>query len=224
MTRLPTPRAILFDWDNTLVDTWPTIHQALNATLRYMNHPEWSLEKVRGNVKKSMRDSFPELFGDAWEKAAQHYQLGYRAIHLQSLQPLPDAAFMLASLPTTIFLGVVSNKRGEPLRLEVEHLGWRDYFGSVVGADDAAHDKPHADPGLLALKDSGIALGEQVWFLGDTIIDLECAANLGATPILYGDHITHEGVYDGHRFAAHVRNHRAFADLVLSACATPVTA
>ena len=24
------PRAILFDWDNTLVDSWATIHEALN--------------------------------------------------------------------------------------------------------------------------------------------------------------------------------------------------
>ena len=26
------PRAILFDWDNTLVDSWPTILDALNTT------------------------------------------------------------------------------------------------------------------------------------------------------------------------------------------------
>ena len=30
--RLPRPRAILFDWDNTLVDSWVTIHEALNIT------------------------------------------------------------------------------------------------------------------------------------------------------------------------------------------------
>ena len=77
MTKLPRPRAILFDWDNTLVDTWPLIHAALNQTLRHMQHPEWSLEKVRANVKKSMRESFPEMFGDRWEVAAKHYQDSY---------------------------------------------------------------------------------------------------------------------------------------------------
>jgi phosphoglycolate phosphatase len=30
--RVILPRAILFDWDNTLVDTWPTILDALNTT------------------------------------------------------------------------------------------------------------------------------------------------------------------------------------------------
>src|ERR1700732_3665828 len=31
--RLARPRAILFDWDNTLGDSWKTIHEALDAAL-----------------------------------------------------------------------------------------------------------------------------------------------------------------------------------------------
>jgi phosphoglycolate phosphatase len=31
MNKLSIPRAILFDWDNTLVDTWPLIHTAMNG-------------------------------------------------------------------------------------------------------------------------------------------------------------------------------------------------
>ena len=27
--KLPKPKAVIFDWDNTLVDTWPLIHQAI---------------------------------------------------------------------------------------------------------------------------------------------------------------------------------------------------
>ena len=88
---LPKPRAILFDWDNTLVDTWPLIHSALNMTLRYMGHPEWSLEKVHAEVKHSMRDSFPAMFGDRWEEAGKHYQASYRSINLSELTPLPGA-------------------------------------------------------------------------------------------------------------------------------------
>ena len=54
------PDAIIYDWDNTLVDTWPLIKNAINQTLREMNREEWSLEKVRDSVHKSMRESFPE--------------------------------------------------------------------------------------------------------------------------------------------------------------------
>ncbi len=67
-----------------------------------------------------------------------------------------------------IFLGVVSNKTGALLRREADRLGWSGYFGRLVGAGDAAVDKPDAAPVRLALASSGIAAGEAVWFVGDT--------------------------------------------------------
>ena len=33
---LKKPKAIVFDWDNTLVDTWPIIHMAINQTMQTM--------------------------------------------------------------------------------------------------------------------------------------------------------------------------------------------
>ena len=144
---LPKPSAILFDWDNTLVDTWPAIHESLNMTMRYMQYPEWSLEQVKRDVKKSMRDAFPEIFGDRWEEASQHYQQSYRSIHLNNLLPLPGASEMLAAAYPHIPLGVVSNKRGVSLRIEVPHVGWKNYFSVLVGAGDAARRAGERAPG-----------------------------------------------------------------------------
>lgn len=215
MNTLPKPRAILFDWDNTLVDTWPLIHAALNMTLRYMEHPEWSAERVRAEVKQSMRDSFPGMFGDRWKEAADYYQQSYRSIHLEHLQPLFGAIDTLNAIPRErVFVGLVSNKMGSTLRKEVAHLGWENSFKATVGAGDATRDKPHADPVLLALKDTGIAPGADVWFIGDTGIDLECAKNTGCTPILYGEFTTDGKTHDGFPFAAHARDHRALKELI----------
>lgn len=213
---LPTPRAILFDWDNTLVDTWPVIHQALNATLSHMGHEPWPIERVKRDVKRSMRDSFPELFGERWEEASQRYQQDYRAIHLQALRPIPGAEEALKVLAgKDIFTALVSNKRGPSLRLECEALGWQDYFRTAVGADDAARDKPHPDPALMALDGSGIGPGEHIWFVGDTGVDLECAMHLGATPILYGEHDTDGKTHDGFPYAHHARDQQALRELFL---------
>src|SRR5216684_1044345 len=63
------PRAILFDWDNTLVDSWATIHEALNFLMRAMGKPEWSLAQTRERVRLSLRDAFPLHFGERWEEA-----------------------------------------------------------------------------------------------------------------------------------------------------------
>ena len=48
------PRAILFDWDNTLVDSWATIHEALNFLMRAMDKPEWSPAETRERVRLSL--------------------------------------------------------------------------------------------------------------------------------------------------------------------------
>jgi phosphoglycolate phosphatase len=215
MQSLTKPRAILFDWDNTLVDTWPTIHEALNMTLRHMNHPQWSFERVKSEVKKSMRDSFPAMFGDAWEEAASHYQTSYRSLHLQSLQPLAGAKAMLESIPRSrVFVGIVSNKRGDTLRQELTHLGWAEHFASTVGAGDAAYDKPNPAPVMLALDGSGINPAANVWFVGDTGVDLECAQATGCTPILFGDHAVSGSTHEGFFFAAHARDHSEMAALI----------
>lgn len=206
MTLTP-PKAVLFDWDNTLVDTWPVIHQALNATLAFMDHAPWSLEQVKRDVKHSMRDSFPALFGDRWELAADRYQLEYRAIHMDAIRPLHDAESSLKILADAgIFTAIVSNKRGPSLRKELEKLGWEHYFAANVGSQDAERDKPDAAPAQLALTLCSLKSGPEIWFIGDTGVDLECAKNIGATAILYGEHDTNGTEHDGFAFHAHVRD------------------
>jgi phosphoglycolate phosphatase len=182
------PRAILFDWDNTLVDSWATIHEALNIVMAAMGKPAWSLAETKARVRLSLRESFPVHFGERWEEAREIYLDHFRAIHLERLTVLPGRGELLRSLAAEgLFLGVVSNKTGALLRREAEQLGWSAYFGRVVGAGDAVVDKPDAAPVRLALEPSGLAAGEAVWFVGDTGVDMECAGNSGCVPVLLGD-------------------------------------
>jgi phosphoglycolate phosphatase len=191
--RLARPRAILFDWDNTLVDSWTTIHEALNAVMAAMGRPLWSLQETKERVRLSLRESFPLHFGDQWEEARQIYLDVFRAIHLERLNPLPGRDELLRALfEEEIFLGVVSNKTGSLLRREAEQLGWSALFGSVVGAGDAAIDKPNAAPVALALEPCGIGAGDTIWFVGDTGIDMQCALNSGCIPVLLGSGATEQ--------------------------------
>ena len=179
------PRAVLFDWDNTLVDTWPVIHEAMNATLAAMGHAQWTLAETHARVRRSMREAFPEMFGERWQEARDVFYGRFDEIHLERLAALCDAEALLAELfGRGIFLGVVSNKMGKNLRLEVGHLGWERYFSGLVGATDAARDKPAVEPVDLALSAGPHRRGPDVWFVGDTAIDIECARNSGCTGIL----------------------------------------
>lgn len=184
---VPRPRAVLFDWDNTLVDSWATIHLALNAAMAAMDLPPWSLAETRQRVRLSLREYFPQQFGDRWEEARRVYLEAFEAIHLDRLAPLAGCAALVQGLRDLgIFLGIVSNKTGLLLRREVERLGWTRHFGSIVGAGDAAADKPAAAPALLALEIGGLAAGEDVWLVGDTAVDMLCAKNAGVLPVLLG--------------------------------------
>ncbi len=181
----PPPRALLFDWDDTLVDNWPTIHAALNATLAAMGRPTWSFEETLGRVRQSTRDGFPRMFGARWQEAQKIFYQAFARDHLRTLKALPDAEATLKRLSDAgLYLAVVSNKHGDFLRREADHLGWSGYFSRLVGAGDAAADKPAVDAVAMALDGSGLDRGPQVWFVGDADIDMECARNAGLTAVL----------------------------------------
>ncbi len=146
---LAPPQAVLFDWDNTLIDSWAAIQDAQNYTLAYFGLKPWTLDEVRARVRGSMRDTFPAMFGERWREAGEVFYARFTEHHLDALKPLPGAEEMLRSLQESgVYLGVVSNKKGDYLRAEAARLGWQGYFGSIVGAFDAARDKPATDPVL----------------------------------------------------------------------------
>jgi len=183
--RLAMPRVLLFDWDNTLVDSWPCIHEAMNTTLLTMGHAPWTLAETKARVGLSMREAFPLLFKDRWEEAREVFYARFRAIHLETLCETPGAIATVRALAGRgIRLAVVSNKAGPFLRREAEVLGVGTLFDALIGAGDAPRDKPAPDPGLMALAPSGVTPGPWVWFVGDTAVDLECAAALGCPGVL----------------------------------------
>jgi phosphoglycolate phosphatase len=144
------------------------------------------MAETKLRVARSLRDSFPLIFGERWEEARKLYLDTFVAVHLDRLKAIEGAAPMLEALAAHgFYLGVVSNKTGAILRREADHLGWTRHFRRLVGAGDAALDKPHAAPVLLALDGSGIGVGD-VWYVGDTALDMECAANAGCVGVLLG--------------------------------------
>ncbi len=182
------PQAVIFDWDNTLVDSWPAIAEAINMTRQTFGLPVWSLDEIKLNCTRAARESFPEWFGDDWKKAYDVYYQGFDEVRRKrSITPLNGAPELLTWLQQQkIPAFVVSNKRGDYLRIEAEKLDWQKYFVSIVGAQDAPRDKPARDHVDHALKNTNIVADPSVWFVGDSEADVLCARNSGCTPVLIG--------------------------------------
>lgn len=187
------PKAIIFDWDNTLVDTWPIICHAINIALEKMGHKKWSEEKIKSRAHLSMRDYFPKLFGDKWQEAGQIYADDYLKNHLEKLNFLPDALKLInfLSLETNIDLFIISNKNGITLRKETDFLNISDKFIKITGAEDAKFDKPNPEVVNFTLKyknpDKNLDPNKDlIWFVGDSLVDLQCAENSNCQSVLFG--------------------------------------
>lgn len=184
---LKPPRAILFDWDNTLVDTWPTIVECYQDTFKALDQTPWTATEVKDRAHGSLRDVFPALFGPRAGEAEKVFYDTFLRIHLDRLEPLPGADTLLAQCQAKgLYVAIVSNKVGDNLRAEVAHLGWGQWITRTVGARDAIRDKPAPDPIYLALDGTGIAPDDSVWMVGDTPADLQSAHAAGCLPVLVG--------------------------------------
>jgi HAD superfamily hydrolase (TIGR01549 family) len=74
-----------------------------------------------------------------------------------------------------IRLAVCTNKQQELARAVLAHFGIAGWIETVVGADTTPHRKPHPAPLLHALDHLSVAPDEAL-FVGDTVIDRDCAA------------------------------------------------
>lgn len=213
---MPLPKAILYDWDNTLVDTWPVIHAATNGLFRHMGMPEWRYEETRARVRKSLRDTFPAIFGDRWEEARDVFYAQFEALHLKELAAARNAPELLGFVTDGLGLpqAVVSNKQGKYLRTEVAQLGWDGYFRQLVGAGDAARDKPAPDPVHAVLETLAIPAGPDVYFVGDSNVDMEIAHVTGLTPVLIHEDPDRDGEFQDHPPALHFTDLVAFHDFL----------
>jgi phosphoglycolate phosphatase len=131
------------------------------------------------------------MFGDQWERARDIFYDTLTEQHLKHVTPMPGVPGVLAAgAPWP--QGVVSNKAGAFLRREVAHLSWAHHFGPVIGAGDAVADKPDPAPLLMALQQLGRQAGPDVWYMGDTALDMQAARAAGLTAVLIG-HAAHDG-------------------------------
>ncbi|GAB5389372.1 MAG: HAD hydrolase-like protein [Alphaproteobacteria bacterium] len=189
------PQAVLFDWDMTLADGWAVIVESMNATLNSFGREAMTSKEMRFHIRRSLRDSFPGLFGEEWQKARKIYYQHFNRLHLDHIAPLDGAQELLDGMrDMQIPIGMISNKGGKSLREEVELLGWTDRFGVILGAGDCKADKPDPAPVLRACEVMGLTCCPSIIYAGDMDVDMELAARCGLTGALIGgaDHPLHE--------------------------------
>lgn len=174
-------QVIIWDWDNTLVNSRPIVEKALNDLSDHYKLGGISVEDI-SSVMGTHRGLFwTSHFADL-PTAIGYYQSCYLK-RLEELMPelLPGANKLLHFFQENdIPQLVLSNKRQDILDKECDLMGLRSYFTTVQGTDltQDPPGKPQLEFALNALKDMA---RRYIILIGDGLSDMKMAEVLNAT-------------------------------------------
>jgi len=171
-------RAVLFDWDGTLVDS---AAKSYRCYVRVFAAYGIAFDE----------EAFERTYSPDWYRTYEGVGLprevwaaaDARWIELYEAEPsrlLPGAREALARLAGRgIAQGLVSSGESQRVRREIVALGVAPYFAAVVCGGETARRKPDPEPLLLALERLGVAAA-QAAYVGDSPEDVEMARAAGS--------------------------------------------
>jgi 2-phosphoglycolate phosphatase len=174
--------AVLFDFDGTLVDSYPAIAASVNHVRAQRGLPGLAVEEVKRHVGRGpeylLRHTAP---GGDLEKDLAVYRAHHPTIMAALTSLLPGAAETIERLTAAgVPLGLCSNKPRLFSQRLLEHLGIAERFQVVLGPEDVAHLKPAPDMLQLAAKRLKLTVAD-VLYVGDMTVDIETARAAGVT-------------------------------------------
>jgi len=189
-----TMKALLLDFDGTIMDTNDIIIASWQHTFRTLRGREGDRRTILGTfgepLELSMRNLFPEVPS---EKSLWTYRNYQRENFLSCIHLFPGVREMLDELQS----------RGCPMALVTSRLKYttdqaldafdlRRYFPVIVTADEVPRYKPDPQCAQIAMDRLGVVPEETV-MVGDTVHDILCAKNAGVTAVLVAWSMTLSG-------------------------------
>lgn len=180
-------RALVFDLDGTLVDSYAAITESLNHARSGFDLPALPEPLVRRQVGRGLEALIADLVGP--ERVAEGVRLfreRYATVYASMTHLLPGAASTLEGLAARGYpMTVASNKPARFGRAIVEALGLSAWLVSVHGPDTVGSTKP--DPAMLrrCVEEMQTDLSSTA-YVGDMLLDVETAAR-GGVPVILVD-------------------------------------
>jgi pyrophosphatase PpaX len=173
-------RAVLFDWDGTLVDSYEADSAAYLAMFRAMKIP-WGLEELAQHYSPNWYDVYraAKLPEARWDDADRCWRTHY-AKHSPEL--MPHARSVLELLRRQHRLGLVTSGDRQRVTRQLRQFRLTRIFSARVCSGDTQQKKPHPAPLRMALRCLALKPSACV-YVGDSPEDLQMARSAGVQAI-----------------------------------------
>lgn len=170
-------RAVLFDFDGTLVDTTELIYQSMRHAAGEVLGYEPPREVLMQYVGQPLQRQMELLDAERAGELAAAYQAHNEAYHDHYIREFPGVPEALSRVrEAALRSAVVTSKRRPMVRMAVDafpELG--DLVEHFVTAEDTGLHKPHPDPLLKALELLGGMDPYHAAYIGDSPYDMAAA-------------------------------------------------
>jgi phosphoglycolate phosphatase len=174
-------RAVLFDLDGTLVDSYNALTEAVNHARRTHGLQELSSAHIRELVGEGVERLLQRAFArtEIPPSIVEAFETRYGDICCAESRVLAEVEVTLGQLHELgVTMAVCTNKPTVFSRKILDFLRLSHYFRAIVGPDVAGARKPEARHLAFTLESVGCT-PEEALFVGDMPIDVRAARNSG---------------------------------------------
>jgi phosphoglycolate phosphatase len=166
-------KALIFDFDGTLVDSEQAIYQCFQSITEKLapNRIGYAKNILIG---PPLRDTASEILGPEHQDSLDEFVQLFITMHdeqvIEHTQPYPDVIQVLKQLHTqNIPMAVATNKRLAPTQKLIDHFDWNDYFQSVECSDSQSQIR-NKDAMIQDIINQNKSFRGS-YFIGDTVND-----------------------------------------------------
>ncbi len=173
-------RAVFFDFDGTLIDSYPAITASVNHVRERHGLPPLPEAEVRRHVGRGPHFLLEHTVGgsDVGRDVAL-YREHHPSVMIAGTELLPGAAKLVNSLARAgKKLCLCSNKPRLFSRQLLDHLGLGNDFDAILGPEDVAHPKPAPDMLIEGLRRLQVQPAQSL-YIGDMSVDVQTARAAG---------------------------------------------